>query len=58
METIKILTKNLTLGNTGYFFDNNPRKIQFKNLFCKFCFYRGLDMYIDGKNPKYEASSF
>ena len=26
--------------------------------FCKFCFYRGLDTYIKGQNPKYEAPSF
>ena len=50
----------LTLIIPGYFQNNlsrggaqlssplNPLKIQHFNGFCKFCFYRGLDMYIKG----------
>ena len=30
----------------------------FCNRFCKFFFYKGLDMYLSGQNPKEEASSF
>ena len=59
----------LTLVTTGFFLGDNvarggganispPPKILFFSWFCKFCFYRGLDMYINGQNPKYKASSF
>ena len=46
----------LTLVNASYFFEeitrggartSAPPKIPFISSFCKFCFYRGLDMYID-----------
>ena len=35
-----------------------PPKIHHFKGFCKFCFYKDLDMYIKGKNPTYEAQTW